>query len=108
MPADVHDRVVSNLAQLVAPAAAGGTVLRRARRAEGRLRVTWGAFGAACASWAAGQAWWASQEMTGAGIPFVMKKLGFDPAQSATIFATTVTDVCGFLALLGLAALMLR
>src|SRR5262249_26947434 len=25
---------------------------------------------------------------TGAGIPFIMKKLGFDPAQSATIFAT--------------------
>jgi magnesium transporter len=45
---------------------------------------------------------------TGASIPFVMKKLGFDPAQSATIFATTVTDVCGFLALLGLAAMMLK
>ena len=40
---------------------------------------------------------------TGAAIPFAMKRLGFDPAQSATIFATTVTDVCGFLALLGLA-----
>ena len=45
---------------------------------------------------------------TGASIPFIMKKLGFDPAQSATIFATTVTDVCGFLALLGLAAMMLH
>jgi magnesium transporter len=44
---------------------------------------------------------------TGAAIPFVMKKLGFDPAQSATIFATTVTDVCGFLALLGLASWVL-
>jgi magnesium transporter len=44
---------------------------------------------------------------TGASIPFAMKKLGFDPAQSATIFATTVTDVCGFLALLGLASLIL-
>ena len=41
---------------------------------------------------------------TGAGIPFLMKRLGFDPAQSATILATTVTDVVGFLALLGLAA----
>ncbi len=40
---------------------------------------------------------------TGAGIPFLMKRLGFDPAQSATILATTVTDVVGFLALLGLA-----
>ena len=44
---------------------------------------------------------------TGAAIPFVLKKLGFDPAQSATIFATTVTDICGFFALLGLAKLFL-
>jgi magnesium transporter len=44
---------------------------------------------------------------TGAAIPFIMKRLGFDPAQSATIFATTVTDVVGFLALLGLAKLVL-
>ena len=42
--------------------------------------------------------------VTGAGVPFVMKRLGFDPAQSATIFATTITDVVGFFALLGLAA----
>ncbi len=40
---------------------------------------------------------------TGAAIPFIMKRMGFDPAQSSTIFATTVTDVCGFFALLGLA-----
>lgn len=44
---------------------------------------------------------------TGAAIPFIMKKLGFDPAQSATIFATTVTDVAGFFALLGLAKIFL-
>ncbi|HEY8667170.1 MAG TPA: magnesium transporter, partial [Tepidisphaeraceae bacterium] len=42
---------------------------------------------------------------SGAGIPFVMKYFGFDPAQSATIFATTVTDVAGFFSLLGLAQL---
>jgi len=35
------------------------------------------------------------------GIPMLMKKLGFDPAQSATIFATTVTDIVGFFSLLG-------
>jgi magnesium transporter len=40
---------------------------------------------------------------TGAGIPFIMKSLGFDPAQSATIFATTVTDVAGFFGLFMLA-----
>jgi len=45
---------------------------------------------------------------TGAGIPFIMKKLGFDPAQSATIFATTVTDVAGFFSLLGLAYVFIR
>ncbi len=41
--------------------------------------------------------------VTGVGVPFIMKALGFDPAQSATIFATTVTDVVGFFVLLGLA-----
>ncbi len=41
--------------------------------------------------------------VSGAGIPFIMKRLGFDPAQSATIFATTVTDVGGFFVFLGLA-----
>ena len=45
--------------------------------------------------------------VSGAAIPFVMKRLGFDPAQSATIFATTVTDVVGFFTLLGLAYLWL-
>ncbi len=45
--------------------------------------------------------------VSGAGIPFILKRLGFDPAQSATIFATTVTDIVGFFALLGLAYLAL-
>ena len=42
-----------------------------------------------------------------AAIPFVMSRLGFDPAQSATIFTTTLTDAVGFFTLLGLAALSL-
>ena len=46
--------------------------------------------------------------ITGAGIPMLMKKLGFDPAQSATIFATTVTDIAGFFSLLGLAYLFMK
>lgn len=37
-------------------------------------------------------------------VPFVMRRLGFDPAQSATIFTTTVTDMVGFLLLLAMAA----
>jgi magnesium transporter len=44
---------------------------------------------------------------SGASIPFLMKKLGFDPAQSATIFATTVTDVGGFFGLFMLARLFM-
>ena len=43
----------------------------------------------------------------GALIPLIMKKLGKDPASSATIFITTATDVCGFFAFLGLASLFL-
>lgn len=45
--------------------------------------------------------------VNGALFPFLMKRMGFDPAQSATIFATTVTDVAGFLSLLGLAQVFL-
>jgi magnesium transporter len=44
---------------------------------------------------------------SGSTIPFLMKWLGFDPAQSATIIATTVTDVVGFFSLLGLAKMLL-
>ena len=43
----------------------------------------------------------------GALIPMVMKKLGKDPASSATIFITTATDVFGFFVFLGLASLVL-
>jgi len=41
-------------------------------------------------------------------IPLIMKKLGKDPATSATIFITTATDVLGFLVFLGLATLILQ
>lgn len=43
--------------------------------------------------------------VSGTAIPFVLRRLGFDPAQSATIFATTITDVAGFASLLGLATI---
>jgi magnesium transporter len=46
--------------------------------------------------------------VSGAAIPFVMRRLGFDPAQSATIFATTITDIAGFATLLGLASMCSR
>ena len=43
----------------------------------------------------------------GAFVPLLMKRLGKDPATSATIFITTATDVFGFLAFLGLASAIL-
>ncbi|MBA4336406.1 magnesium transporter [bacterium] len=43
----------------------------------------------------------------GTVIPLIMKKLGKDPASSATIFITTATDVFGFFTFLGLASLVL-
>jgi len=42
----------------------------------------------------------------GAIIPIIMKKLGKDPASSATIFITTGTDVLGFFVFLQLATIM--
>ena len=41
----------------------------------------------------------------GSSIPILMKKMGVDPAQSSSIILTTVTDVMGFLAFLGLAVI---
>jgi magnesium transporter len=40
-------------------------------------------------------------------IPLGLQKIGVDPAVSSTVFLTTVTDVIGFLAFLGLATLFL-
>ena len=47
----------------------------------------------------------AAAAISGAVIPLVLKALGRDPAQSAAIFLTTVTDIVGFASFLGLAAL---
>jgi magnesium transporter len=41
--------------------------------------------------------------LAGAGIPLALKALGQDPAQSSSIFLTTVTDIVGFVSFLGLA-----
>lgn len=45
--------------------------------------------------------------LAGILIPIALDRLGFDPAVSSTVFVTTVTDVVGFFAFLGLAALWL-
>ncbi len=46
--------------------------------------------------------------LAGIFIPLALDRYGFDPAVSSTVFVTTVTDVVGFLAFLGLASLWLR
>lgn len=43
--------------------------------------------------------------LSGAAIPITMKAVGLDPAQCSNIILTTITDVMGFLAFLGLAVL---
>jgi magnesium transporter len=49
----------------------------------------------------------AAAGLSGAAIPLVLQALGRDPAQSASIFLTTVTDVVGFAAFLGFAVLFM-
>ncbi|MFI5323403.1 MAG: magnesium transporter [Thermodesulfobacteriota bacterium] len=44
--------------------------------------------------------------LSGAMIPIGLKSLGFDPAQSSMIILTTVTDIIGFAAFLGLATIL--
>ena len=45
--------------------------------------------------------------LAGTGIPVILEKMGVDPALASGAFVTTVTDVVGFMAFLGLAALVL-
>lgn len=45
--------------------------------------------------------------LAGTAIPVVLERLGVDPALASGAFVTTVTDVVGFFAFLGLAALVL-
>jgi magnesium transporter len=44
----------------------------------------------------------------GALIPIILKLKRIDPAVASTVFLTTTTDICGFLAFLGLATVALR
>ena len=44
--------------------------------------------------------------LSGAAIPLVLTRLGQDPAQSASIILTTVTDIVGFFSFLGLATVL--
>jgi magnesium transporter len=45
--------------------------------------------------------------LSGVLVPLTLDKFGVDPALAAGTFVTTVTDVVGFFAFLGLASLVL-
>lgn len=45
--------------------------------------------------------------LSGAGIPLLLDRLGSDPAISSSVLLTTVTDVVGFFAFLGLASIFM-
>jgi magnesium transporter len=45
--------------------------------------------------------------LSGVGIPLLMKKVGIDPALAGAVVLTTITDVVGLLAFLGLATVFL-
>ncbi|HEX2479888.1 MAG TPA: magnesium transporter [Geminicoccaceae bacterium] len=45
--------------------------------------------------------------LVGVTVPLALDRLGFDPAVSSSVFVTTIADVFGFFAFLGLAALYL-
>ena len=43
----------------------------------------------------------------GISIPLILEALGIDPALASSVFLTTITDIVGFFAFLGLAAFFL-
>ncbi len=45
--------------------------------------------------------------LAGIGVPVLLDRFGLDPALASGTFVTTVTDVVGFFAFLGLATLVL-
>jgi magnesium transporter len=45
--------------------------------------------------------------LAGVAIPLLLKRVGIDPALAGSVLLTTVTDVVGFMAFLGLGALYL-
>jgi magnesium transporter len=46
--------------------------------------------------------------LAGVTIPLILRRLGIDPALAGSVILTTVTDVVGFVAFLGLATLLLQ
>jgi magnesium transporter len=55
-------------------------------------------------------AMWGNQivaTVAGAAIPLGLDRIGVDPAVASSVFVTTLTDICGFVLLLGLGTLFL-
>ncbi|MGJ8668571.1 MAG: magnesium transporter [Oceanococcus sp.] len=48
-----------------------------------------------------------SASLAGVGLPLLLKKLDIDPALAGSVVLTTITDIIGFFAFLGLGALLL-
>ncbi len=48
-----------------------------------------------------------SANISGIAIPLILKQMNIDPALSASVILTTVTDIVGFLSFLGLASLII-
>ena len=46
--------------------------------------------------------------IAGALVPIMLKRMGLDPAQSSSIVLTTITDITGFMAFLGIATLLVN
>ena len=44
---------------------------------------------------------------SGIAIPLLLKRMNIDPALSASVILTTVTDIVGFMSFLGLASLLI-
>jgi len=51
--------------------------------------------------------WWVQRLTAVALVPLGLEKIGVDPAVASSVVLTTVTDVVGFLAFLGLATIFL-
>ena len=45
--------------------------------------------------------------VSGVALPILLEKMKVDPAVASGVFVTTITDVVGFLAFLGLASIFL-
>ena len=45
--------------------------------------------------------------VSGISIPLMLKRMNIDPALSASVILTTVTDIVGFMSFLGLASILI-